>query len=223
MRLSIIIPTLQEASTIAAALKQWSGEPAVELIVSDGGSTDDTVALARAHGATVLTSPRGRGTQQDAGARIAAGDVLLFLHADVTVPPHALAALHTALADPAVVGGTFQLAFAGTTRAVAFMNRLYPLLQRLGLTYGDAGIFIRAKTYRQIGGFPPLPLFEDLSLWRALRHTGTTVRAQATLTASARRFEHRFARTLCLWVVLQLLFWLGVPAHHLARAYAVLR
>jgi rSAM/selenodomain-associated transferase 2 len=223
--LSVIIPTLDEARSIGATLDAvLESGGAVEVIVADGGSTDGTPDLARGRGVRVVECERGRGRQMHAGACAARGDALLFLHADTLPPSDAAALIADALHDPSVVGGNFRILFDGERRAARFLTWLYPQLRRLGLCYGDSGIFVRAETYRRLGGFNPFPIFEDLDLVRRLRRQGRLALLPATVVTSSRRFEGRsFALTFARWSALQILYWLGVHPDRLARLYAPVR
>lgn len=191
--------------------------------MADGGSDDGTLSLAQTK-ATVVCSVAGRGQQQAAGAAVAQGEVLWFLHADCTPPPESSRAIRMALADPAVGGGHFTLRFAGDGRGARMLTRVYPWLRCLGLCYGDSGIFVRREVYEAAGGFQPMPLFEDVDLVRRLRRLRRFCRLDCSLTASARRFEHRnFAGMFAQWTGLQILYWLGVSPGWLARRYALVR
>ncbi|MBY0505553.1 MAG: TIGR04283 family arsenosugar biosynthesis glycosyltransferase [Bryobacteraceae bacterium] len=208
MRLSVIIPTWNEAEQLPRLLAALQD---CEVIVADGGSTDGTREVARARGARVVESVRGRGAQLAAGADAATGDVLWFLHADTLPPPEALAAM-----APHYGAGNFALRFDGESTGARWLTWLYPRLRPLGLIYGDSGIFVRRDLYRQAGGFAPHPVFEDLDLVRRLRRLTPWVHLEAELVTSSRRFEHRFGRQFAHWVLLQALYWLGVPPSWLA-------
>ena len=225
MRISIIVPALNEAECIAATLRslqQLEGEK--EIIVVDGGSSDETRALACAQGARVLSAPAGRGVQMHAGALAATGDVLWFLHADTVPPAHALEEICLHLEDPRTVGGNFGLIFDGTSRAAKQLTAVYPMLRIFGLCYGDSGIFIRGTTYDRIGGFRALALFEDLDLLRRLRRAGRFVHVPSRMHTSSRRFEQRnFAVVWLHWSVLQLLYWCGISPNWIARWYRHVR
>ena len=220
--LSIIIPALNEGDSIGptlAALAQLSGS--VEVLVVDGGSDDETCEAARAGGAKVISSECGRGVQLQTGARAALADILWFLHADTIVPADSADPIVEALSDPAVVGGNFNVHFSGSGWAAGFMTWLYPQLRRLGLCYGDSAIFVRREAYDRVGGFNALPIFEDLDLLRELRRIGKFVHLSATVVTSSRRFEDRsFVVTFTRWVLMQLLYWLGVSPGWLGRFYA---
>ncbi len=222
---SVIVPALDEESALGATLGAVAalGGP-VEVLVVDGGSRDATAAVGRRHGARVVESERGRGVQLAAGARAARGEVLWFLHADARPAPGALDCIHAALRRRPVVGGYFRIRFDGTSRAARFLTGLNPHLNRLGLCYGDAALFVRRPVYDAVGGFRPWPLFEDLDLVTRLRHRGRLVRVPGTVVVSSRRFEGRsFAYVFGGWAALQGLYWLGVPARTLATVYRPIR
>jgi rSAM/selenodomain-associated transferase 2 len=224
MLISIIIPTLNEETTIrglAADLARLAG-PA-EVIVSDGGSEDGTAEMARESGLRVIAAPRGRGGQMNAGARLARGEALLFLHSDTRLPAGALAEIARALRRPEVCGGHFSLVFEGRTWEAHALTRLYPLLRLGGMCYGDSGFFVRRQVFERAGGFRDYPIFEDCDLYRRLRRLGRFVRLPAAATTSSRRFEGRFLRTFALWSFLQVLYWLGVDPRRLDRIYKPVR
>jgi rSAM/selenodomain-associated transferase 2 len=224
--LSIIIPTLNEGRSLGVTLEAIAkARGRVEIIVVDGGSEDETVEIARRFGAQVVASHRGRGLQMHAGACSARGEVLWFLHADTIVPPDAVEQIGKALArDAEIVGGNFAIHFDGESRAARFLTWLYPQLRKLGLCYGDSAIFVRAYSYREVGGFKPFPLFEDLDLVRRLKARGRLVHLPAVVVTSSRRFEGRnFPLTFIRWAILQALYWAGVNPHLLNRLYAPIR
>ena len=221
MRLSAIIPTWQEEARIGRAV---AGARAIadEVVVSDGGSTDRTAAIARAEGAVVLQEARGRGQQLMAGAARASGDVLLFLHADTVLPHEARAALERALQDPTVSGGNFFLRFEPRDASVGrLFTWLYDLRCRLlRIYYGDSPLFVRTAVYWRLGGFPAQPLFEDYAFIRRLEGSGGTVYVRdVEAVTSGRRYENRVLRTLGTWVILQTLYSLGASPARLARWY----
>lgn len=226
LHLSVVIPTLNEAAFIAETIRaiQTTNAPA-EIIVVDGGSTDATVEIAKQSGAQVLRAPqRGRGSQLAYGASHALGNVLWFLHADTRPTSDVNRLIQSALASAGVVGGNFRLVFDGDSGAARFLTRVYPHLRILGLSYGDAGMFLRRDTYEKVGGFKAHPLFEDLDLLRRVRRLGKFVQLNTPLITSSRRFEgRRFSLVFAGWTGLQVLFWLGVPPRALARLYLPIR
>ncbi len=225
MMLSVIIPTFTEAHLINRtidAVAAMSGR--VEVIVVDGGSLDETVQVVRRLGVKTIASERGRGAQMHAGACIARGDVLWFLHADASPSPDAADRIVEALREQEVVAGYFSVLFDGAQRSARFLTWLYPHLRKLGLCYGDSAIFVRTATYHEVEGFRPFPIFEDLDLVRRLRKKGHVVHLPATITTSSRRFEGRnFAFTFAQWATLQVLYWLGVHPRTLGQLYAPIR
>jgi rSAM/selenodomain-associated transferase 2 len=222
--ISIIVPTLNEATTmrdLAASLGRLRGE--FEVIVCDGGSADATVETARQCGLRVIEAPRGRGPQMNAGAQLAKGETLLFLHADTRLPEDAPALVADALTDDRVCGGNFNLIFGGDTREAWLMTRIYPFLRLGGMIYGDSAIFVRRGVFDRLGGYREYPIFEDCDLYRRMRCVGRFVRLNACATTSSRRFEGRFIRTFALWSSMQALYWLGVNPNLLDRLYKPLR
>jgi rSAM/selenodomain-associated transferase 2 len=189
--LSVVIPALDEAERIAAAVDSARAAD-VEVIVVDGGSSDDTAERAAAGGARVITAPRGRARQLDAGARASLGEALLFLHADTLLPAGYDAAVRRALRDPRVVGGAFRLRFDQATRALRWIERGARLRVALfGLPYGDQALFVRRATLAAIGGIPQVPVLEDLDLVRAMRRQGRLALLPLDAVTSARRYLAR--------------------------------
>jgi len=220
MRLSVVVPTFSEAlhieDTVSAAL--CIGD---EVIVADSGSADETAELASAAGAHVVASAKGRGAQLNVGAECAAGDVLLFLHADARLPAEARVAIERALVDPEVGGGNFLLRFEPRTRWGRVFGWANDVRRRqLGIYYGDSAIFVRRRVFDALGGYSPLPILEDFDFVRRLERSVHTVYIRdVSVSASSRRFAHTPVRTLCAWGIVQGLYSLGVPPWALAKLY----
>jgi rSAM/selenodomain-associated transferase 2 len=220
---SIVIPTLDEGDRIAATLEsigRLRTGVGVEILLVDGGSRDETVAIAERHGARVLSAERGRGGQLHAGACAARGTVLWFIHADTHPPSDGLERIMEALKDERVVAGNFALTFDAGGPPARFLTWLYPRLRRLGIRYSDSTLFVRREAYLQSGGFRPLPIFEDLDLLRRLRRLGRFASVPSAVITSARNFQGRsFAPVFARWTALQVLYWLGVSPRVLGRFY----
>jgi rSAM/selenodomain-associated transferase 2 len=222
-RVSIVVPTLNEAAGLAAHLEclQPLRACGCEVVVVDGGSTDGTVDVARPLADVVLRAPRGRGTQLNAGARAARGDVLLFLHADTRLPPHALAAVRAALAEGRHGWGRFDVEIAGRHPLLPLVARLVSWRSRLtGIATGDQALFVRREHFEAVGGFPGIPLMEDVALSARLRRAGRPACLRLRVVTSGRRWESRgVVRTILLMWWLRFLFWLGRDPARLARRY----
>jgi rSAM/selenodomain-associated transferase 2 len=223
---SVIVPTLNEEQSIGRTLEALTHAAGnIEVIVVDGGSNDSTTEIARRWCARVITSARGRGIQMHNGARLARAQTLLFLHADTTVPADAIDRITELLSrDQLAVGGNCDIRFDGNSRAARLMTWLYPKLEKMGLCYGDSGIFVRASVYEEMGGFKPFPIFEDVDLVRRLKRRGRMVHLPVAVVTSSRRFERRsFAVTFARWSVMQGLYWIGIPPRLLNQLYAPIR
>jgi rSAM/selenodomain-associated transferase 2 len=221
--ISIVIPALNEAANLRRLLPLLAAEiEPHETIVVDGGSNDDTRAVARACGAVLLEAPPSRGGQIAKGATAARGETLWFLHADTMPAPGALGAIARALdASPAAPGGNFRLLFDGTREFDRWLDGFYAKLRVRGIYYGDSGVFVRASVYRDLGGMPGLALMEDFAFVRKLERAGPTLCvAEPPLRTSSRRFEGRSRpRIVAGWIAIHLLYALGVDARRLARLY----
>jgi rSAM/selenodomain-associated transferase 2 len=188
VKLAVVIAARDEAERVAASV-QSARAPDVEVIVVDGGSRDATAQRARAAGARVLESAAGRARQLRAGVEAAAGDAVLFLHADTRLPPGFAAAVGEALADPRVAGGSFALRFDVRTPGLRAIEWGAELRRRFfDLPYGDQALFVRRSVLAAVGGVPDAPIMEDLDLVRAARRHGRLARLPLPVTTSARRY-----------------------------------
>ena len=205
--LSIVMPVLDEAA-------------GVEVIVVDGGSSDGTPALAGPLADCVLTAPRGRSLQMNAGAAVAQGEVLLFLHADTQLPVDADVQILDGLKNGDRVWGRFDVRIegGGLLRAIAMMMNTRSRLT--GIATGDQAMFVTARAFVAAGGFPPIALMEDLALSARLKRLGRPLALRARVTASPRRWrKYGTLRTLLLMWRLRLKFFFGADPRHLAEAY----
>jgi rSAM/selenodomain-associated transferase 2 len=219
---SIVVPAFNEEQAIGATLSSLLRlRPPCEIIVADGGSTDATCAIAARLNVPVVKTQKGRGIQLAAGAARCRGNVLWFVHADTLVPPQAAERMAAVLEDRQIIGGNFEVDFAGSGSGARFLTRLYPHLRLLGLRYGDSGIFVRREVYDRAGGFQPYPLFEDLDLLRRIRRFGRLACVPCRLRTSGRRFEGKsFPLMFARWTALQVGYWAGVSPHRLAAWYS---
>ena len=222
-RLAIVVPTLDEASAVERNLP-LALAAADEVVVSDGGSRDATVEIARRLGARVVTGPPGRGGQLNRGARAARADVLLFLHADTTLPDGAAAAVRRAVAGGAV-GGGFQVRFPERRAALRLGERLINLRTRLfEVPLGDQAQFVTRETFEAMGGFADWPILEDLDFIRRLARRGRLAIMREPVTTSGRRFLARGpVRTVATNWLIFALYFLGVPPVRLGRLYRHIR
>ncbi|MDA8045886.1 MAG: TIGR04283 family arsenosugar biosynthesis glycosyltransferase [Actinomycetota bacterium] len=218
---SIVVPVLDEAERIEASLGRISRDfGGCEVVVVDGGSTDDTVGRA-ADLAPVVRSRPGRGPQLNAGAAATHGDVIWFVHADTVVDPDALGQMLAALADPAIVGGGLSIRFDRRSAALSYLAwASNQRARRLGQIFGDQAMFVRRSVFDRLGGFADIPLMEDLEFSRRLRRAGPLVVLDATSTASARRFEvHGTWPMIAFMQYLKLRYAAGADPHRLAARY----
>lgn len=221
LAVSIIVPVLNEAAIIDAALARLRRDFGdCELLVVDGGSSDATAQLASTHAPVLSTGP-GRAVQMNEGARHAGGDVLWFVHADTAIDPSAVAQLRAALADPDIVGGGLSLRFDRRTSALDYLARVSTLrARRLHHVFGDQAMFVRREVFERLGGFAPLPLMEDFEFSRRLHRAGRMVVLPATSTASSRRFtRHGTVRMIAFMQYLKLLFLAGASPERIRLRY----
>lgn len=230
MTISVVIPTLNEETILPHTLSYTLTLGFEQIVVVDGGSTDNTVVLSRTlflgrPGAEILSAPRGRARQMNEGAKACRGEGLLFLHADTLLPPHAKQLITKALADPRVAGGRFDVRFDSASPWAGVISALMNLRSRwTGIATGDQAIFVRRQVFEQLGGFADIPLMEDIEFSRRLKRAGRIAGLRETVTTSFRRWERQGPlRTITLMWTLRLLYWLGVSPHRLKDFYAVVR
>ncbi len=221
MRLSIVMPVLNEADTIASALERLQELRArgVEVIVADGGSTDGTVGKALTLADVVLPAPRGRALQMNAGAREAGGDALLFLHADTRLPENADALALDALRASA--WGRFDVQIEGRSAMLPVIAAMMNLRSRVtGIATGDQAMFMTREAFDAIGGFPEIALMEDIAASKTLKRVGPPACLRVKVTTSGRRWEKNGVwRTIMLMWRLRLAYFFGAKPEDLARRY----
>ncbi|RAI46104.1 TIGR04283 family arsenosugar biosynthesis glycosyltransferase [Rhodoplanes roseus] len=221
--LSIVVPVLNEQNAVVATLDALAPLRArgAEVIVVDGGSRDATVARAMPLADRVIATPRGRAVQMNAGAAIARGTVLLFLHADTRLPDRADRLIAGALASPDRAWGRFDVIISGRHPLLRVVATMMNLRSRLtGIATGDQAIFVRRDAFTTAGGFPPIALMEDIALSAALKRISAPACLSTCVITSGRRWEtHGTVRTILLMWRLRLAYWLGASPTRLARAY----
>jgi len=226
--ISIIIPTLNEEASIARAIGSCREAGPCEVIVVDGGSRDRTVEIAHGRADAVITAPRGRAAQMNAGAAVARGEVLLFLHADTLLPGGSVPAVLGALQDAAVIGGAFRVRLAASPGAGRYVRAALGITGRMigargavSRSYsGDQAIFLRAEAFRAVGGYPEIPLMEDVELSRRMRRAGRTVLLPLRVGTSGRRWEAWGPlRTVLLMWRLRIGYLFGRTPSRCAEAY----
>ena len=219
---SIIIPVLNEAAIVGRTLEQLQQYSEIEIIVVDGGSQDSTVAIAQQRGVKVLTTTRqGKAAQMNAGANIAQGNILLFLHADTQLPPKFTDLVVETLAQPEVIAGAFELTIAGTSSSLRWVETLVKMRSHwLSLPYGDQAIFISKSAFSMLGGFAELPIMEDFEFIKRARKQGKIALAPAKVITSSRRWQK-----LGIWqttLINQLIiagYYLGISPQKLSNFY----
>jgi rSAM/selenodomain-associated transferase 2 len=219
----VIIPVLNEAKNLEGILSRlYTICPGADVIVVDGGSEDGTSAVVcQFPWVTYLAGRRGRASQMNAGATVANGEVLLFLHADTLLPAGAAAAIFEAFNDPEVVAGRFDVSFDNPRPIFTIIAYFINLRSRLTkICTGDQALFVRRKTFEELGGYPDIPLMEDVELAKRLKKIGGMACLRSKVTASARKWEQGgvFRIILLMWA-LRFLYFIGVSPDRLHRLY----
>jgi rSAM/selenodomain-associated transferase 2 len=228
IKFSIVVPVLNEGARIAeflTALRRTAQSERHEIIVVDGGSSDDSVARSKGGCDRVLSSARGRAVQQNAGAACAKNEVLLFVHADTRLPADALKLIDEALASGAHVWGRFDVAFEPTDAPIDVAMKCVAFFMNLrsrwsGIATGDQCLFVRRDVFNRVGGFAPIALMEDIELCKRLKRESRPACLRARVTTSAQRWQtHGVVRTILLMWWLRLAYWLGASPARLAKWY----
>jgi rSAM/selenodomain-associated transferase 2 len=223
MTISVIIPTLDEASTIEHTLRSLQHPAFTEILIVDGGSRDETLSrAARAFPkARLLSAPKGRARQMNSGAAASSGDILLFLHADTLLPLTAGDDIVLALQDPHTIGGRFDVRLDRDTAWMWMVSRLMNFRSRVtSIATGDQALFVRRAVFQAVGGFPDIPIMEDIAFSRALKRKGRIAAIDSCVVTSARRWtRHGIVRTIVLMWVLRLLYFAGVSPGRLKQWY----
>jgi rSAM/selenodomain-associated transferase 2 len=221
MSLSIIIPTLNEAAVLAQTLAAIGSDPNIEVLVVDGGSQDDTCAIAQSWGAKLLHSNPGRAQQMNLGAQTAQNEILLFLHGDTLLPPNYYGLIAMTIAQPHTIAGAFDLTINApdvSLRLVEWGVRLRSRL--LQLPYGDQGIFLKRETFGAIGGYPNLAIMEDYQLIQTLKQLGQIAIVPTPVKTHPRRWQKLgILRTTVLNQIMILGYHLGIPPERLRTWY----
>jgi rSAM/selenodomain-associated transferase 2 len=219
--ISIIIPVLNEAAIIKPTLEKLQGNTELEIIVIDGGSQDNTAIIAQATGVQTITVAGGRAIQMNAGANIAQGEILLFLHIDTDLPANFIDLITQTLKQPNVIAGAFELAIQGEAKSLRWIEILVKLRSHLlALPYGDQAIFITKQAFSEIGGFPNLPIMEDFELIQRLKRQGKIAIAPGAVITSGRRWQKLGVwRTTSINQLIIAGYYLGVSPQKLSYFY----
>lgn len=218
-RISVVVPALNEEGRIGELVRTLLRAEGVEVVVADGGSRDKTAAVARDAGAKIVRADRGRGRQMNRGAAAAEADILLFLHADTTLPVEYAAAVREALREPGVVAGAFRFRLDRRGRFLSFITATANFRSgRLGIIFGDQGIFVRKECFFAAGGYPDQPIMEDYEMVRRLKGHGRITILPLPATTSARRWQEAGpVRNTVMNVVITWAYLLGVKPDRLQQ------
>lgn len=220
-KISIIIPVLNEASKIAKTIATAQSEKNVEILVVDGGSRDDTVAIVQSLGVKVLSASASRANQMNVGAKAATGEILLFLHADTHLPANFDGSVRQVLRQPKTIAGAFALQIDGTLRGLRLVETGVNLRSHfLSLPYGDQAIFVQAETFKLLGGYCPLPIMEDLEFVLRLRNRGRIAIVPTPIITSSRRWQRLGVwQTTIINQIAIAAYFLGISPQRIAKWY----
>ncbi|MCF8721095.1 TIGR04283 family arsenosugar biosynthesis glycosyltransferase [Nitrospina gracilis] len=221
LNVSVIIPTWNESRLLPDTLERLKGIAPYEILIGDGGSDDDTQDIAERHGVRCIASARGRAVQMNAAAGQAQGDLLLFLHADSHLDEAGFQRMVAVMKRGRHIGGAFSLEIDSPKPALRTISRLATLRSRyLNLVYGDQGIFVLPEVFRELGGFSPLPICEDLDFFRRLKKRGRTVLLRESISTSARRWHAEgLVWTTSRNILIASLFLMGFSPTRLSKWY----
>ncbi len=225
MQISVIIPCLHEAPVLAATLESIRVGNVAEIIVVDGGSNDDSIAVATPLADRVVQAPRGRARQMNHGAALASGDILLFVHADTLLPSDFATKIASAMTTDDVVGGRFDVRLEPPSILLSLTALLLNWRSRWSkISTGDQCIFVRRSAFERLQGFSEIPLMEDVDFTKRLKRIGRIACLRDKVVTSSRRWRAKgTVRTILLMWSLRFLYFVGVPADRLARVYANVR
>ncbi|MEH1976754.1 MAG: TIGR04283 family arsenosugar biosynthesis glycosyltransferase [Nostoc sp.] len=220
-KISIIIPAINEAGNIKKAIATTRANLNIEVIVVDGGSSDDTVAIAQSLNVKVISSSPGRAVQMNAGAVAASGEILLFLHADTRLPTGFDEMIRTALQQPGTVAGAFKLRIDASRLSLRWVEWGVNVRSHFyQMPYGDQAIFLTKEIFQQIGGFSELPIMEDFELMRRLKRIGRVVIIPTPVVTSARRWLQKgVLKTTLLNQIVIIAYLLGVSPERICSWY----
>ena len=225
MKVSIIVPTLNEELVLEKTLTQFQQLSPHELIVSDGGSDDGTRNIAGRFSHRVITGSAGRALQMNVGADEATGDILLFLHADSRIEPESYRKMLQCMQNPKWIGGAFKLCIEYGKWSLKLIALLANIRSKyFGLAYGDQGFFVRKEVFKDMNGFSPLPICEDLDFYHRLRKKGPVILLKEKAHTSPRRWiKEGILFTTARNTLIAVLFGLGFPPHILTKWYLAIR
>ena len=225
LKVSIIVPTLNEAQGLRDTLTQIQQLCPHELVVSDGGSDDNTLKIAKKFTEHVVRGPAGRALQMNAGAQIATGDIFIFLHADSLIEPASYEKMLHSLKSSEKIGGAFSLCIDSDKWSLRLITRLANLRSKyLGMAYGDQAFFVKNSTFQQMNGFAEFPICEDIDFFKRLRKLGPVILLkEKSLTSPRRWMKEGIWFTTLRNILIMILFKLGFPPRILTKWYQAIR
>ena len=222
MKTAIIVPVLNESAVLSQKLGELDLLRAMgaQVLLVDGGSTDDTVAMARDAGFDVLSSGRGRARQMNAGAHASMGEILVFLHVDTRLPTYALTSIENLLSEK-IGWGRFDVRIVGVSPWLKVVGWMMNIRSRItGIATGDQVLFMTRTLFVEVGGFPEQPLMEDIEMCKRLKRESSPICMREQVETSGRRWDKNGVwRTILLMWRLRFAYWRGVPSSDLARLY----